>query len=335
MPLVSVIVPAYNHERFLTQRLESILAQTFTDYEVIILDDASMDKSKEVIERYRHHPAVSHIVYNQTNSGSPFRQWRKGLELAQGDWIWIAESDDYCAPDLLEALVKQTGTCEKTVLSYCQSNEVNEGGKGWRDMRWFTNQADKQHWNEDYCREGIEEIGDYLWRINFIPNASAVLFKKAAYANAGREFETMKMCGDWLLWIGILKQGNVAFCARPLNFFRTHSASTRTHEKSRWRERLQEEYTIAKHLLIFLPAAQHKKIHRRMTGLLQSYTGTFGNKEVARFISNPSAYKAPFPFPSFLLRFFTHSIRKSVKALLAFFSSPAFRRKRQLQQNGT
>lgn len=105
-PLVSVIVPNYNHARFLDERMESILGQTFQNFEVIILDDLSTDNSREVIEKYRNDPHVSQIVYNEQNSGSPFKQWNKGFRLAKGKLVWIAESDDSCEPTMLERLVR-------------------------------------------------------------------------------------------------------------------------------------------------------------------------------------------------------------------------------------
>src|SRR5690348_15535502 len=87
-PKVSVIIPNYNHADHLQQRIETVLNQTYRDFDVIILDDCSTDGSKEVIEKYRNHPAVKTIVYNDVNSGNPFLQWKKGLDLAGGEWIW-------------------------------------------------------------------------------------------------------------------------------------------------------------------------------------------------------------------------------------------------------
>src|ERR1700712_406276 len=97
-PKVSVIVPNYNHMLYLKQRIDSILAQTYRDFEVILLDDASVDGSVKILEHYRYNLKVKHIVLNTQNSGSTFAQWEKGLQLAQGDWVWIAESDDYADP---------------------------------------------------------------------------------------------------------------------------------------------------------------------------------------------------------------------------------------------
>src|SRR5436190_2458977 len=99
MPRVSVIVPNYNHAPFLERRIESVLRQTFQDYELLIMDDASTDSSPDIIARYGKLPKVR-ILLNDRNSGSPFHQWNKGVNEAKGDFIWIAESDDYADPHL-------------------------------------------------------------------------------------------------------------------------------------------------------------------------------------------------------------------------------------------
>src|SRR3954470_8154701 len=103
--MISVIVPNYNHSRYLKKRIESILNQTFQNFEIILLDDCSTDKSREIIEQYRNHPKVSHIIINERNSGSTFRQWDKGLQYAKCDWIWIAESDDFSDKYFLSTMV--------------------------------------------------------------------------------------------------------------------------------------------------------------------------------------------------------------------------------------
>ena len=103
-PSVSVIIPNYNHAPFLKERIDSVINQHYDNFEVIILDDCSKDNSREVIEQYRNHPKVKHIVYNEANSGSTFIQWHKGFRLAEGEYIWIAESDDVADLDFLAKL---------------------------------------------------------------------------------------------------------------------------------------------------------------------------------------------------------------------------------------
>ena len=147
MPLVSVIVPNYNHAPYLRQRLDSIFNQTFKDFEVIILDDCSTDNSKEIIEEYRNRPQVSHIEYNEINSGSPFKQWAKGFELAQGEYIWIAESDDWAEPNFLETLVSFLNSNNEIALAFSASNWV------------FPNQTEKVTLcSNNFEMDGIEFI---------------------------------------------------------------------------------------------------------------------------------------------------------------------------------
>src|SRR5215469_17881071 len=103
-PRVSVVVPNYNHAQFLPKRIDSILGQSFQDFEVILLDDCSTDDSRSILSQYSAPPRVR-LEFNQTNSGSPFKQWNKGVRLANGKYIWIAESDDYADERLLERLL--------------------------------------------------------------------------------------------------------------------------------------------------------------------------------------------------------------------------------------
>jgi glycosyltransferase involved in cell wall biosynthesis len=88
---VSVVVPNYNHARFLRKRVDSILGQTFQDFELILLDDCSTDDSRSVLSKYADDPRVR-IEFNEVNSGSTFKQWNKGVWLAHGEYVWIAES---------------------------------------------------------------------------------------------------------------------------------------------------------------------------------------------------------------------------------------------------
>src|SRR5690606_15755367 len=121
MPKVSIIVPNYNHAPFLKDRLDSIFCQDFEDYEVILMDDCSTDGSREILESYKDHGKVTQLVLNEKNSGSTFRQWKKGIELAKGEYIWIAESDDVADSKLVEVLVERLDEDATVGLAYCQS----------------------------------------------------------------------------------------------------------------------------------------------------------------------------------------------------------------------
>src|SRR6516225_7688773 len=103
MPSVSVIVPNYNHARYLRRRVDSIVDQTYQDFELILLDDCSTDGSREVLQSYADDPRVR-IEFNDENTGTPFKQWNRGVRMARGRYIWIAESDDYAGPRFLERM---------------------------------------------------------------------------------------------------------------------------------------------------------------------------------------------------------------------------------------
>lgn len=133
---VSVIVPNFNHAPYLAQRIDSILAQTFADFELILLDDCSTDSSRGVIERYREHPKVAHIVVNERNSGSTFAQWRRGLALARGRYVWIAESDDYADPEFLATLVPLLDADSEAVVAFTGSHMVDAAGAPIPGVDW-------------------------------------------------------------------------------------------------------------------------------------------------------------------------------------------------------
>lgn len=210
-PFVSVIVPNYNHAEYLNERFDSIFSQTYTNYEVIILDDHSIDDSMEIIAEYAKHPKVSHVVRNKTNSGSPFLQWNRGIALAKGDMIWIAESDDYCDKDMLRRLV-EAYVNNGCVLAFCRSMYVDSAGnKQSVVQRMFKKDA---HWR------GKAFVRRYLSVGNRIYNASSVVFSKEAARHVETAYMDFHECGDWVFWIEIAIQGNVAVVSRPLNFFR-------------------------------------------------------------------------------------------------------------------
>jgi glycosyltransferase involved in cell wall biosynthesis len=223
--LISVLTPNYNHSKFIKERLDSILCQTLQDFELIILDDCSNDDSRDIIERYRHLKNVS-IHYNAKNSGSPFKQWKKGIELAKGDYIWIAESDDVAEPTFLETMVQKLKAGHG--LAYCRSGDINENGGKKSDFFWADG-LDEKRWKSDFENAGVEEIKNYLIYRNTIPNASACVFeKKFASLNCG--FEKMRFCGDWLFWIKLLENTSVAYTSETLSHFRHHGSSTRNQK---------------------------------------------------------------------------------------------------------
>ena len=234
--MVSVIVPNYNHAKFLKKRLDSIFSQTFQDFELIILDDCSTDTSREIIEGYRHLSNVS-VHYNSKNSGSPFKQWKKGIKLAKGKYIWIAESDDLAEPTFLETMVEKLKAGHG--LAYCRSGDIDQFGDKKSDFFWADG-LDENRWKSDYENNGKDEISNFLVYRCTIPNASACVFEKK-YAPSDCGFERMRYSGDWLFWIRLLENSSVSYSSLTLSYFRHHQGSTRNKKtpKQELRKKLE------------------------------------------------------------------------------------------------
>ncbi|TWI05951.1 glycosyltransferase involved in cell wall biosynthesis [Luteimonas cucumeris] len=211
-PEVSVIVPNYNHAPYLVQRIDSVLAQTCQDFELILLDDCSTDDSRTLLERYRSHPKVSHLVCNEQNSGSTFKQWDKGIALAQGRYIWIAESDDWCEPTFLETMLEGIRQDDDCVLSYCQAYFVGPEGR----LNWQSH-----HDRLSELVEGGDFIRRYMAPIS-IYNASMVLWRKDRYPSIPRDFTRYRFCGDWMFWIALARLGKVHISGKLLDYYRQH-----------------------------------------------------------------------------------------------------------------
>ena len=222
-PEVSVIVPNYNHARYLRQRIDSILAQSFRDFELILLDDRSTDESRDVLEEYRGHPLVRHVVFNDVNTGSPFRQWERGIGLAAGRWIWLAESDDYCAPDLLETLLGETRRHPDVGIAFCRSEWVDAAGVAGEELSLY---------REDRFVAGNDAVKEMLFHCT-VHNASSAIIRRDLAARAVRGLGRFRACGDWIFYVRVLQRASLAFTARQLNSFRWYHANVSSRAKAR------------------------------------------------------------------------------------------------------
>ena len=254
MPIVSIIVPNYNHARFLRQRLDSIVAQTFQDFELILLDDCSTNESRTILEEYARDPRAR-LELNEANSGSPFKQWNKGVGLARGKYVWIAESDnDYADARFLERLVPMLDGNAKAQFVFCKSWQVGSDGQ-LQGFAMTLNSEDKHdRWAADFAADGREECRRYMVRSCYVQNASAVLFRRDAYEQAGGADESLRICGDWKMWCSLLLKGEMAYVAEPLNYFRMHSASARSRF-GLWRAGIVEWLTVVRWILDQAPPA--------------------------------------------------------------------------------
>lgn len=228
MPLVSVIIPNYNHAHCLEARIQSVLSQSFTDFDMIFLDDASTDTSVSILEKYRTHPKTKQVLLNSQNSGSPFKQWQKGLASATGKWIWIAESDDIADPSFLETALKKLDQQPDASFFYSDASYLAaenapapfqhySGPKN----RYFNT----SRWSSDYAESGIGEINFCLKQACTVNNISSVVFRKSMLEEAVQGTELFMFHGDWFCLLKAASRGNILYTNQPLNQFRMKTDS--------------------------------------------------------------------------------------------------------------
>lgn len=228
--MVSVIVPNYNHVLYLSQRIESILDQSFWDFELILLDDHSSDGSWELMQSYSTNPKVRFCLRNEINSGSPFRQWKKGIELAKGNLIWIAESDDWAEPDFLKRCVSLLKS-DDLVMVVTGSNFVDFEN---RNLGEVTNEFPLG------VIDGNQFCQDHMYFRNSILNASAVVFSRSIVQSEVLEnISEFKLSGDHFFWIQLMKDRGIGILNETLNNFRWHEKSVRAAEANNLTELLE------------------------------------------------------------------------------------------------
>jgi glycosyltransferase involved in cell wall biosynthesis len=285
-PEVSVVLPNYNYEAYLPQRLDSIAAQRFQDFEVILLDDASPDRSAAVLEDFAALRAGTRVVINTENSGSPFRQWMRGMALAQSEIVWLAEADDYCEPELLDTLLPLFDDRNLRIAS-CASVPVQADGTLIGDYRpIYLDRITPGRWDADFISTDHEEANDGLGIANTIPNASAVMFRRFTPDPAFvEEVTSMRLCGDWYFYVRTMRGGLVGFSARPLNYHRRHD-STVTHQLEGSLRYFSELATVRTYL------GRHYRQDRSATDRI----GGFLAQDIARFnVTEPETLAVPEP----------------------------------------
>lgn len=232
---VSVVIPNYNYEKFMYERLYSILNQNIKLNEIIILDDCSSDNSRELIDEIVNNlQNIINIkkVYNETNSGSAFRQWRKGFELATSDYVWIAEADDYCQKNFLKNISKPMIKDKLINLSYCDTAFINkEGNIIIKSTESSIDIMKTNHWHKNFVNKGMNEVENYAFLNCTVANVSSVLFKRQDYSKYFDMSGEYRQAGDWLFYVNVMKDGKIAYCSKALNYYRVHGSNVTSTTK--------------------------------------------------------------------------------------------------------
>lgn len=275
-PKVTALVPSYNHGRYIHERIESIVTQTYRNVELIVIDDCSDDTSHKVISKLQAAYGF-HYLRNERNSGTPFSAWERGCTLASGDYIWVCESDDVAEPVFLERAVASFTNEPDAVLFYTNSHVINEESEiiGHTDS-YFHYIWKENRWDQDFIVNGYNELFKFQIRGQTVPNMSSAVIKTVAFKKAFSPFlKRFRLTGDWLFIGNVMKQGRVIFCHDTLSRYRKHEVTSRVRVKS---ARSQAEFILTKYRL-FRGSGQP-------ITLLAGLIGT----DVIRFLYEPASW---------------------------------------------
>ena len=248
---ISVVVPNYNYSNYLYQRVYSILNQNYKIHELIILDDASKDNSlfyiKQIEQKISGFVNVK-VVVNDINSRNAFSQWQKGINLATGDYVWVAEADDYAKKNFLNEVVSPLKKNNNIVISYADTGFIDSNGYITKNS--LVDQIDilkTNHWNASYVNKGISEINCYSYLNCTIPNVSGTIIKKGNYDEIFESAKKFHQSGDWFTYLNILNLGDISFINKTLNYYRVHGNNiSQTFDKKAHILEIQRIYKFVK-----------------------------------------------------------------------------------------
>jgi len=212
MKTVSIVIPAYNASQWIAETLESVLAQSFSDFEVIVVDDGSTDNTANVVSRFKR------VQYIHKPNGGEGSARNVGIQAAQGEYIAFVDSDDLWFPDKLRLqleFLKQT----RMGWVYCDGY-VFDGSSG-KDLHKFS----------DVTQLHSGDILRPLFFRDFIPSPTPVIHRSVledvGYFNESR---LIQMREDWELWLRIAARHPIGFVNRPLVRYRKHAGSNTAGE---------------------------------------------------------------------------------------------------------
>ena len=213
MPKVSVVIPTYNLAHFIAEAIQSILGQTFSEFEVIAVDDGSTDNTKDVVNSFKD-PRIRYI-YQENHGVSAARN--TGIQASSSEYIAFLDSDDVLMENALEKGAQVLERHPEVGFSYGQEYLMDERRRVFH-LR-------KQRHKYSYVREGIEEIKEFLLHGNYVCTSTVMARRRCLY-DVGLFDPTFRPGSeDFDLWVRLAKRYAVAYIAEPLVKYRIHPDS--------------------------------------------------------------------------------------------------------------
>ncbi|HEY9850633.1 MAG TPA: glycosyltransferase [Leptolyngbyaceae cyanobacterium] len=206
MTMISVVIPVYNGEKTLKETIESVLTQTFQDFELIIINDGSTDNSLEIISGIKDERIK---VFSYPNAGLSASR-NRGIDLANGEYISFIDADDLWTLDKLEAQLKTLQENPEAAVAYSWTDCIDESGKFLGKGSYFSFSGD---------------VRANLLLTNFIDSGSNVLIRMEALKKVGNFDESRQSCEDWDMWLRLAINYSFAAVSKPQILYRMSSSS--------------------------------------------------------------------------------------------------------------
>ena len=226
-PLVSICIPTYNGAEYLPRCIDSVLAQSFDNFEVVIVDDFSTDDTLAIARRYAAVDARIRVTQNEQNLGL-VPNWNKCVAVAKGEWIKFVFQDDTVYPDCLAEMLKAARN--QTLLVACQREIVFEAGTDAPTRKWYLDHcakiaalfADEPVISAERAQErALDHFG-----VNLFGEPTSVLVHRTAFERFGLFNPALVITCDLELWTRVSIHAGAAFVDRDLATFRVHKAAT-------------------------------------------------------------------------------------------------------------
>ena len=247
MPAITVVIPSYNHARFLPECLDSIQAQTFEDWSLILVDDGSTDESVDLARDYARADPRIRVEVNPNNLGT-YGTEQRGLGLTESEFVAVMNSDDLWALGKLEAQVRALRAHPNAPLCYVLGGMIDDTGREMED----------EDVHLGWPRAEVQDVLPYLLYENRIL-ASGVLFRRE-----GLRFETScRYSGDWVALLERAYTGPVVCVPEGLTFWRQHDNNTYRISPKQLLEEIRVREAIKRHSARwFLPRLDARLVRR-------------------------------------------------------------------------
>ena len=247
MVKVSVIIPVYNAEKYISEAIESVLNQSYEDFEVIVIDDGSKDNTLSIIKKYNRK-----IRWKSQENKGQASAINEGIKMAKGEYVAYLDADDVCMPDRLEIQVKYLDARRNVGLVYSSFYQINSSGEIQRFIR--------AHPYDDFVL--LQE--DYIAR-------STVMHRKKCLDEVGLFDESITGDDDWDMWIRISEKFGIGYVKKPLVKYRVHGENISLMRLKRLAYRryttiriLEKAYERRKNSFWLKPKVLRAKVERKI-----------------------------------------------------------------------